>query len=119
MASKLAKKVVASRVISDDTARALSSKMLTSISIQNGIHLADRKRPPSIAFYEDENQFFDNQAYAIHLGIFGPTKIFEVETEEDYVAGLQYFYGHENQHVRSTAHQPYVNGIKRATHEII
>jgi hypothetical protein len=50
MASKLAKKVVASRVISDDDARALSSKMLTSISIQNGIHLADRKRPPSIAF---------------------------------------------------------------------
>ena len=91
MASKLAKKVVASRVISDDTARALSSKMLTSISIQNGIHLADRKRPPSIGFFEDENQYFDNQAYAIHLGIFGPTKIFEVETEEDYVAGLQYF----------------------------
>lgn len=119
MASKTTKTTPVKNVISDDTARALSSKMLTSISIQNGIHLADRKRPPSIGFFEDENQYFDNQAYAIHLGIFGPTKIFEVETEEDYVAGLQYFYGHENQHVRSTAHQPYVNGIKRATHEII
>lgn len=106
-------------VISDEVAKELSEKMRTSITIQNGIHLADRKSPPSIGFYEDADQFFDPSVYAIHIGIYGPTKIFEVETEEDYIAGLEYFYGHENQHVRSTANQPYDNGVKRSVHEII
>ena len=107
------------KVLDKKTAKELSAKMLTSITIQNGIHLADRKKAPGIGFYEDVDQFFDPQAYAIHLGIYGPLAIFGVETEEDYVAAVEYFYGHENQHVRSTASAPYDNGVKRAVHEII
>lgn len=107
------------KVLDKETAKELSSKMLTSITIQNGIHLADRKRAPGIGFYEDIDQYFDPKAYAIHLGIYGPLAIFGVETEEDYVAAVEYFYGHENQHVRSTANAPYDNGIKRSVHEII
>ena len=107
------------KVLSKEAAKELSSKMLTSITIQNGIHLADKKRPPSIGFYEDEAQYFDPSSYAIHLGIYGPMAIFEVDNDEDYVAALQYLYGHENQHVRSTASAPYDNGIKRAAQAII
>jgi hypothetical protein len=112
-------KTPAKKVLDKNTAKELSSKMLTSITIQNGIHLADKKRPPSIGFYEDESQYFDPSAYAIHLGIYGPMAIFEVDNDEDYVAALQYLYGHENQHVRSTANAPYDNGIKRSAHAII
>lgn len=107
------------KVIDAQTAKELSAKMKTSLTIQNGIHLADRKKAPSLGLYEDANQYFDSQAYAIHLGIYGPTEIFKVTTEEDYIAGLEYFYGHENQHVRSTANAPYDNGVKRAAHAII
>ena len=107
------------KVLGKEIAQELSAKMLTSITIQNGIHLADRKRAPSIGFHPDEAQFFDPQAYEIHLGIYGPLEIFGVETEEDYVAAVEYFYGHENQHVRSTANAPYDNGVKRSAHEII
>jgi hypothetical protein len=107
------------KVLDKSTAKELSDRLRTSITIQNGIHLADRKSPPSIGFYEDEAQYFDPNAYAIHLGIYGPMAIFEVDNEEDYVAALQYLYGHENQHVRSTASAPYDNGIKRAAHAII
>lgn len=106
-------------VLSKATAKELSNKLITSITIQNGIHLADKKRPCSIGFYEDAAQFFDPEAYAIHMGIYGPIEIFQVTNEEDYVAGLEYLYGHENQHVRSTARAPYDNGIKRAAHAII
>ena len=63
--------------------------------------------------------YFDPHNNQIHLGIFGPLDIFGVETEEDYVAALEFLYGHENQHVRSTAKAPYENGIKRAAHAII
>jgi cobalamin biosynthesis protein CobT len=107
------------KVLSKETAKELSSKMLTSITIQNSIHLADKKKAPSIGFYEDDAQYFDPSAYAIHLGIYGPMSIFEVDNDEDYVAALQYLYGHENQHVRSTANAPYDNGIKRSAHAII
>ena len=111
--------MVNKNVVSKNTAKELAATMRTSLIIQNGIHLADRKKAPNLELYEDANQFFDSQAYAIHLGIYGPTDIFGVETEEDYVAGLEYFYGHENQHVRSTANAPYDNGVKRAAHAII
>ena len=107
------------KVLSKAIAKDLSASMLTSITIQNGIHLADRKNPTGINFYEDADQYFDPQAYAIHLGIYGPLEIFQVETEEDYVAAVKYFYGHENQHVRSTATAPYDNGIKRAAHAVV
>ena len=110
---------MANKVLSREDAKYLSSRMKTSITIQNSIHLADRKKAPSINFYEDEKQFFDPAAYAIHLGIYGPIEYFQVETEEDYVAGLEYLYGHENQHVRSTANVPYNNGVKRSAFEII
>ena len=106
-------------IVSKETAKELSSKMLTSITIQNGIHLADRKRVPGIGFFEDANQYFDPRAYKIHLGIYGPLEIFQVETEEDYVAAVEYFYGHENQHVRSTANKPYDNGVLRSMHAIV
>lgn len=109
----------AKNVLPRETAKELSAKLVTSITVQNGIYLADKKRPCGISFHEDSAQFFDPEAYAIHMGIYGPPDIFGVETEEDYVAGLQYLFGHENQHVRSTARAPYDNGIKRATHEII
>ena len=115
----MAKTKTTKKVLDKATAKELSSKMLTSITIQNGIHLADRKRTPGIGFYEDVDQFFDPNEYKIHLGIYGPLEIFKVETEEDYVAAVEYFYGHENQHVRSTANMPYDNGIKRSVHEII
>lgn len=107
------------KVLDRGTAKELSSRLVTSITIQNGIHLSDRKRPCGIHFHDDADQYFDPVSYSIHMGIFGPTEIFEVETEEDYVSGLQYLYGHENQHVRSTARAPYDNGIKRAAHAII
>ena len=115
----MAKAKTPKSVLDKKTAKELSAKMVTSITIQNGIHLADRKKAPGIGFYEDIDQYFDPQAYAIHLGIYGPLAIFEVETEEDYVAALEYFYGHENQHVRSTASAPYDNGVKRAVRAII
>ena len=113
------KNKIIAKVISKDQARYLSNKMKTSITIQNGIHLADRKRSAGIGFYEDSKMYFDPDAYAIHLGIFGPLDIFQVETDEDYIAALEFLYGHENQHVRSTASKPYENGIKRAVHTII
>ena len=106
-------------ILKKEIAKELSDMMKTSITIQNSIHLADRKKVPGIGFYEDENQYFDPNNFAIHLGIYGPLVHFEVETEEDYVAALNYFYGHENQHVRSTANVPYDNGVKRATQAII
>jgi len=110
---------MAEKTISRETAKELSGRMKTSITIQNGIHLADRKTVPAINLYEDADQYFDPSKYEIHLGIYGPIDIFQVKTAEDYVAGLEYFYGHENQHVRSTAKVPYENGIKRAVHEVI
>lgn len=107
------------KILSQDRARELSNKMKTSITIQNGIHLSDRKKAPGIGFYEDSAMFFDPTNYLIHLGIFGPLDIFEVETDEMYIAALEFLYGHENQHVRSTATTPYQNGIKRSVQTII
>lgn len=107
------------KVLSKEQARYLSNKMRTSITIQNGIHLADRKRRAGIGFHEDSRMYFDPTAYEIHLGIFGPLDIFNVETDEDYIAALEFLYGHENQHVRSTASKPYENGIKRSVQIII
>jgi hypothetical protein len=107
------------KVLDKEIAMELSEKMLPSIKIQNDIFLSDRKRSPSVAFYCDEKQFFDPHAYAIHLGIYGPMEYFQVEDEEEYAAAVDYLFGHENQHVRSTAAVPYANGIKRATHAII
>jgi cobalamin biosynthesis protein CobT len=115
----MAKTKVKKKVISQDLARELSSRMRNSITIQNGIHLADRRRPPGIGFYEDSDMYFDPHEQMIHLGIFGPLDIFEVESEEEYVSALEFLYGHENQHVRSTAKIPYENGIKRAVQTIV
>lgn len=97
----------------------LSAKMRTSLTIQNSIHLADRKREAGIGLHPDERMYFDPKEYAIHLGIYGPLEIFQVEKENDYVAALEFLYGHENQHVRSTATKPYDNGIKRGVYTII
>ena len=106
-------------VISKYVAKEQAALIRTSIIIQNGIYLADKKKIPSVDFYEDEVQYFDNKNYQIHLGIYGPLKYFEVETEEDYVSAVQYLFGHENQHVRSTAHLPYSKGIDQASKVII
>ena len=46
-------------ILKKEIAKELSDMMKTSITIQNSIHLADRKKVPSIGFYEDENQYFD------------------------------------------------------------
>ena len=106
-------------VLSLSRAEEVAQRMRTSLVIQNGIHLADRKRQSSIDLHKDDGMYFDQKAYAIHLGMHAPVKIFQVETEEDYVAALEFLYGHENQHVRSTAAVPYQNGIQQGVQKII
>lgn len=96
-----------------------AAKMKTSIVIQNQMFLSDKKRPPSVSFYKDADQFFDPTTNRIHLGIYGPMEIFEVEDEETYVSAVEFLFGHENQHVRSTASVPYKNGIMRSVHVVI
>ena len=100
-------------------AKKIAQRMATSIAVQNRMFLAERRNPPSIAFYEDEKQYFDSEANKIHLGMYGPIEYFKVEDEETYIAGVEYLFGHENQHVRSTASVPYKNGIMKSTFAII
>lgn len=107
-------------------AESLAERMLPSFRIQNHMYLSygsnestPRKNCPSVNMYHDDNQFYSPDENAIHLGSHGPLEYFKVETEADYVSGMEFLFGHENQHVRSTATIPYRKGIVRCVQVII
>lgn len=113
-------------VYAKEDAERLAERLLPSFQIQNHMYLssgtaesAKRRNIPSVSMFHDEQQYFDPKANAIHLGSHGPLEYFKVETEEDYVSGMEFLFGHENQHVRSTATTPYQKGITRCVQVII
>ena len=106
-------------MITKQEAKNISNQLKTSLMLQNRIYLGKAHQNVSLSFNEDADQYFDPSRNEIHLGIYGPMEIFNVSNTSDYISAMEYLYGHENQHVLSTATDPYVNGIKRAAQAII
>ena len=94
--------------------------MQTTLRLQNRIYLAERPNTPDLFVTEDDDAcFFNPEENAIWLGTLAPLTIFDVKDQEEYIASFQYLFGHENQHVLSTATIPYRNGIYACAHVLI
>ena len=94
--------------------------MQTALRLQNRIYLAERPDTPDLFVAENDDAcFFNPEENAIWLGALAPLTIFDVKDQEEYIAGFQYLFGHENQHVLSTATIPYRNGIYACAHVLI
>ena len=108
-----------------EAAEKLAKRMEPSMQVLNHICLAEKKgnvssgRVPSLYVYHDEQQFFDPTTNAIHIGSHGPLEYFKVEDAETYESALKFLMGHENEHVFSTATEPYRKGIFRGVQVII
>lgn len=98
----------------------IAQKYRRTLKIQNAIGFSDMNiKVPEIDFYEDDEQFFNSGSNIIHIGAYGITENFNVESEEDFLEAVNYVRGHEEEHCRSTAHRPYANGILKGSQEII
>lgn len=125
MAKKKTQKVPR-KVFPVKKAEEMAEYMADSFQVQNNIFLSfrtpnsiPRKNFPSVQMYHDDVQYFDPTRDLIHLGSHGPLVYFEVETEEDYISAMEFLFGHENQHVRSTASIPYERGVNRCAQIIV
>lgn len=106
--------------IARDQAVELADTLRNSLKIQNEIEFGDIKgKAPDINFYPDEVLYFDPARQEIHLGIFGIVDIFNVESEEEFISGVNFGRGHESQHRRSTATVPYQWGITRGVEMVL
>lgn len=95
-------------MLSREETMAMASRHRLGLKIQNEIGFGDRKtKAPGIDFYPDYDQYFDSEAYLIHIGCLGIVNMFDVEDEATFLNALNYIRGHEEQHARSTASVPY------------
>ena len=98
----------------------IAQKHRYSLKIQNAMGFSDMNIvPPDIDFYEDYDQYFNSGTNIIHIGAYGITENFNVESEEDFLEALTYIRGHEEEHCRSTSHRPYAIGIQKGCEEVL
>lgn len=101
-------------LISMEEAKFLANKLKRSCKIQLEMeHSEIRLTTPSVDFYEDDDQYYDSEANAIHLGYPGLVRRFECETPEDFQRATTFVLGHETQHRLSTTPKAYAWGIDR------
>lgn len=102
-----------------DEALKIGRSMERSLKIRCHIEMADLKERPEVAVFDDEVAYFNSNRQLIHLGTRLPITAFDVSDEAEFVAAMNYLYGHEAQHRRSTANEPYVWAIRRGAQLII
>lgn len=93
--------------VTRERARELVAQFRDEISIGCMIECSYLEKPPTIDFYEDSDCFYNPQTNRIHIGYLMPIKVYHVDSDEDFVSCLKYLTGHEIQHRRSTANDPW------------
>lgn len=93
----------------------------SSLKIRNDIGFADMNLNPvpSIDLYPDHRSFYNPAIPEIHIGVMMIVELFEPESPEELLTAINYVRGHEEQHVRSTAQEPYRKGIIRGIEMIL
>ena len=103
-----------------ENAKRWAARFEPSLQMMSSIYLGDFKgAKPSVQFYPDGVQYFDPSGYLIHLGFAGVIDLFHPQTFEDFVEAVNYLYGHEEQHLRSTTDSDYSWGIQRGCEVIV
>ena len=94
--------------------------MRESLQMMSSIYLGDFPgAKPGVEFHNDDSQYFDPRRYEIHLGTKGIVDLFHPTTREEFVEAVNFVYGHEEQHLRSTTDKEYEWGIKRGIEVIL
>ena len=102
------------KLISMEEAKFLANKLKRSCKIQLEMEHSETKlTTPSVDFYADDDQYYDPDENAIHLGYPGLVRRFECESPEDFQRATTFVLGHETQHRLSTTPKAYAWGIER------
>ncbi len=95
-----------------------------AVEVMVEMEFSNRRHPPKIKFFNDENSFYDFTENLIHIGIKIIATYFKPETKEEVILYIEYLVGHECEHVHSTAKEPYYKvgvdgGAKRVLEHIM
>ena len=91
-----------------------------SLKIMNYTGFVDMKIPaPDIEFFPDDMSYYDPSRNLIHIGIYGIIKFFKPKDEAEFLSAINYMYGHEQQHRRSTADRPYGIAIQKGCEAVL
>lgn len=88
-------------------------RMRGTWQIMNEIKLSTRKdrKAPELVFVEDHECFYDAIRNVIHIGWLLIYYYLDPQTEEEFISGVEYIIGHEQQHYLSTASKPFAWAI--------
>lgn len=115
----MATKTVEPKYLTAEQRWEYAEKYRNVFKLQNSIGFGDMNiETPEIEFYQDGSCYTDHKM--IHIGVgTGTFDLFECGNEEDFYNAAEYLRGHEEQHCRSTAKDPYANGIRIGMESII
>ncbi|MCR5144732.1 MAG: VWA domain-containing protein [Lachnospiraceae bacterium] len=107
-------------MVDEQTLRKFKNRFEPSLQMMSSIYLGDYQgTKPSVKLTLDEPTCYDPNNNTIYINVKDINNYLDIDSYEDFVEAVNYLYGHEEQHLRSTVDSDYSWAVQRGCEVII